>query len=604
MEKWARSLVVGDFGEPSDKLREEMTSVRNSSLESGLAEGYHRSTHYSLERAAASRTPWVLASTRYEQNIKICDTFVEDYGEYGRDVFRFEWQNFKRLLRPTKRREFIPVKVRDQPFFEQVYCLSPPDPAWSNLVGTVGSRSGPPPPDDSVTKMRTEYLKTVIAADNYYSVDLTEAQLAEDGSAVEYEVKTYFQVIHLYKDGHRPTVVQTHDDDELLQRGAACAVNIQYLEPWVDGQFYFDAEPLLCNILDLAPFPKLQHTLLTYTHCAAEEQGCILLSEPKQAVPTMPLTDADCPTLTVLQALHDAGWIGFGRTVVHDSTTNNKFDARNPLRKKRYLQCLLDLGTNLAANPSFRSDQPNQYYNLILNQVTVAPGLGHKQYVKILQAHRAGNAILELPAPEQAALEDQGSDDDDGIEFAGGDHIQEVPAPPKKKQKMTTLVSDIAASSSSALPKAPPPVAVPSGIPSSWGPLPDSPNEKPVEEGSGEEAMEFGESDITGWYKLPGTGAMVKLEDYSHPKHGKYKRWVCKCTVHEKDGCEKKRSVTYTASHGDIEPLAYLAAWHASPADGAQAHSRRNFPVSPEDTARWAILLKNKCDSLLGLLAK
>ena len=114
----------------------------------------------------------------------------------------------------------------------------------------------------------------------------------------------------------------------------------------------------------------------------------------------------------------------------------------------------------------------------------------------------------------------------------------------------------------------------------------------------------FGESDITGRYKLPGTGAMVKLEDYSHPKHGKYKRWVCKCTVHEKDGCEKKRSVTYTASHGDIEPLAYLAAWHASPADGAQAHSRRNFPVSPEDTARWAILLKNKCDSLLGLLAK
>ena len=78
----------------------------NSPLGEGPGEGYHRQTHPTLSRAQAAKGPWALTPQRHKQSLDRCKDFLSMKPLRGQQIFRHEWQNFKRVLQPTIKIEF------------------------------------------------------------------------------------------------------------------------------------------------------------------------------------------------------------------------------------------------------------------------------------------------------------------------------------------------------------------------------------------------------------------------------------------------------------------------------------------------------------------
>ena len=96
-------------------------------------------------------------------------------------------------------------------------------------------------------------------------------------------------------------------------------------------------------------------------------------------------------------------------------------------------------------------------------------------------------------------------------------------------------------------------------------------------------------------------GPRLKLDKYTPKGKHPYRRWILECTHH--DSCSRKRSVTLTSIHGDVEPIAFLVAWNRKGAHvSVEEHTRRNFPVTPEEVAREVVALGNRARPALDLL--
>ena len=97
----------------SDKLKEEVLAICNTPLDEGPGEGVHRATHNAQRRADASREPWLLASIRQQQCFKRIDSFLQENGDLGKTVFKFEWTRFKRVLQTQRRHPYRAAKMKD-----------------------------------------------------------------------------------------------------------------------------------------------------------------------------------------------------------------------------------------------------------------------------------------------------------------------------------------------------------------------------------------------------------------------------------------------------------------------------------------------------------
>ena len=105
---------------------------------------------------------------------------------------------------------------------------------------------------------------------------------------------------------------------------------------------------------------------------------------------------------------------------------------------------------------------------------------------------------------------------------------------------------------------------------------------------SSSDSESSGSVDICGKSEWISLSCGVKFKpDFYAPKHAApYKRWLCKCAFHAK--CVKKRTFEANTLHGDVEPIAYLLAWHLHGADAdsvpnAAAHGAKAcFPTAAE----------------------
>ena len=86
----------GDTTNVSDGLKREEATMRRIPLTSDAAEGYHRTARLVHIKASASRMPWVLSSTRLDQNLQMALTMVGS--EVGASEFRNDWFTFKNIL--------------------------------------------------------------------------------------------------------------------------------------------------------------------------------------------------------------------------------------------------------------------------------------------------------------------------------------------------------------------------------------------------------------------------------------------------------------------------------------------------------------------------
>eukprot|EP00928_Gymnodinium_smaydae_P029406 TRINITY_DN22159_c0_g2_i2.p1 TRINITY_DN22159_c0_g2~~TRINITY_DN22159_c0_g2_i2.p1 ORF type:complete len:633 (-),score=31.49 TRINITY_DN22159_c0_g2_i2:786-2684(-) len=243
---------VASGGEMSLALAAEVRAFQNSPLDEGPGESFHRLTNLTKTRSAASKRPWLLASTREKQNIALCNKYIREYGQQGRLVFKFEWRNWKRILQGRWARRFISRRVDTQKFLAQVYRLdSQGEDDWSSVI--QGSSKRPSAKSDLNASLQYDYVKHVLRDRAFYSVQIVRADDSGAADPAAENVQTsYIQILDIATPQKRPKLVPTHETRLAEETPSPLCLWIQHLETWRKRgddalTVYFDSDPMLVD---------------------------------------------------------------------------------------------------------------------------------------------------------------------------------------------------------------------------------------------------------------------------------------------------------------------------------------------------------------------
>jgi len=477
----------------------------------------------------------------------------------------------------------------------------------------------------TASQLNTEYLRAVAQADRYYGMPRREEVIDGDGARQVNESTMYFQVLNLRGSHSRPHLMHTFEsaDDPILH--ATLAVEVNPMERRVGPEqaggeaadaegrlvLYPDAAPYWINVNSLAQFSDWAQRLFSWTCTSTmdEEPGCVVLTGQYQVKPTIPIMDAACPTLCVVQHLKDNGWTRVLHRTEHTQGMENVliYDGRECLRMKSYYQVMAALTTCLRLTSSIPSQQPISYYRLLLAGCRAEPNLGDRRYHELLNAEkkRKGKPVEPLPAPDPPPP--IAYDDDDGIMVPA-----EMPGPKAKvrpKRPHSGPVHSGAPVPKAPLPPAlppppplvePPPIALPpvegrGDDPPGPPPLPPPPAPPPMDD---DDAImpDSGDADPEPRPKRrkfpPKTfvpalmGAQVRYDPYRTPAGKFAPNWMLKCPTHKNCFKTKQDCDAHTARHGKIQPLAFLHAWvPCLPPPGSGESHRVQNPTDEQTTA-------------------
>jgi len=201
--------------------------------------------------------------------------------------------------------------------------------------------------------------------------------------------------------------------------------------------------------------------------------------------------------------------------------------------KKFYLQCVLKLHDLLPHIGVLTSDQPQSYYKLLLlNRIDVVPGLGDKEYQRMLKG-----------MPAAISIEDAGGD---ALEDASSDEVLEPGVRPEWDDELVAPGPEVGGPPERAAPL-PPPLPAPGGGADELGSDPESSSEEVVEPVAPAPAPAI----------TVGLPARITYDAYED-------RYIatCLCALHlPRNTCRKRRMRTLCATYGSWEPIAYLCAW-------------------------------------------
>jgi hypothetical protein len=127
-------MVRASGGPISSGLQLAIKRTNNTPIDEGPGESYHRSTNQEAMRAPARKNFGLISNTRHEQNIALVGCFLEDHGEQGANVFRFEWFSFKRVLPTHQLKKWAPVRMNDSEFFKRLYKLDDSGDDWNAIL--------------------------------------------------------------------------------------------------------------------------------------------------------------------------------------------------------------------------------------------------------------------------------------------------------------------------------------------------------------------------------------------------------------------------------------------------------------------------------------
>ena len=169
--------------------------------------------------------------------------------------------------------------------------------------GVTGADDGAPPPArraDVGEVMQREYLRSVFKAESYYSVPVPTRSDEVGGDDASQTEDVIIQCISILQGTQRPKVIKTMaSDDQDVERDAALALNIQYLqvrkrEP-NSITVFFDSEPEYISATKMAPWMSLRSRLTEWSGTVSDVSGCVDLTAPRLAQPTLALTDEKVP---------------------------------------------------------------------------------------------------------------------------------------------------------------------------------------------------------------------------------------------------------------------------------------------------------------------
>ena len=378
-------------------------------------------------------------------------------------------------------------------------------------------------------------------------------------------------------------LVKSHASNSDVVLSAPVSYCVHYLTVWSEygGRVsaFHDSDPEWVSAVDLAPWDVMSSDRLRrWRREASDTFGCVDPFEPVSAIPTLALTDEQCPSFLVLKDLCRNGWNPKMQAVEHtnDALACLDMDGRRPSHRKPYYQVLLDLPRYLTLCPVIRSDQPLLFYKLLMAGQAVVPGLKHKEYqnqLKLLNGEPVPLPLADGPFP--VAIADVSDDD---ICVSGG-------AVPKRAK----------AAAKKALPHGAVPLPILDAVEVPHHDCSDSADHSDgcsshsstsCQATSSDESASGASSICIGgkpprpravWKNLLG-GVRLKFEHYEQVegKKQKYDRYILKCCCH--GSCFKKRSVSVKTCdrHGPGEPIAYLLAWSVLDAVADEPHNSMN----------------------------
>ena len=178
----------------------EIARIRHTPMDESKGEGWHRETNYEAARSNNAGDALLLSVPRHKQNLKTCVNFVNNQPEFSQKVFRYEWQNVKRIIRPSAFDRWKSVKVTDREFYERLYRLTDDADDWAKLLGIAaasvgGSGGGGRDDNGGVGQARQDYLRKVSTPDAFFSVPVTQTGVDDCGAVREITKDAHFQIL-------------------------------------------------------------------------------------------------------------------------------------------------------------------------------------------------------------------------------------------------------------------------------------------------------------------------------------------------------------------------------------------------------------------------
>jgi hypothetical protein len=422
--------------------------------------------------------------------------------------------------------------------------------------------------------------------------------------------------------GHtRPELIHTFMTSESLLLSAPLAIEVQWYDFWpTDVQpppdtttVFKEGDPEWVQPERIAPIDALLQRLHKYAvvRPSLEVPKAIELSGKELAKSMIPLTDDRCPVLLLARALEDQGWTKAKQTIIHVSDELKVFDSRFATRMRWYFRALLHGVSRCVAYTTggMPSQECMAYYRLLIQGIQTVPGLPAAQYQALLNSarRRKGQEIVPLPDWEKPPV----LGDDTTFSWPLGD----APPPPKARgggqgPRRPRSGRGLGRGNGKGHAQPPGPLALP--LP----PVPPAPPLPlpPIVEGEEETFVlpppdpepdddtmvlpdpQAGPSDgpparrqsQPGDWKDGIDGARICFTPYCEPGTGKkYNNYKITCPVHGPKCFKTKRS-NYTATHGEVQPIAFLQAWREVnwPTDPKYKNHRQEDPTDMA-VAHW-----------------
>ena len=414
----------------SDHLSSYIKIIELIPGDDSIAESPHAVSNRIGRHSAHSGPAWSAATMRAPQNM----VDVPELGSaLGLDIQEL-WLRHSSVLQTLPQKLNKPVRCTPNEFQARLYELgrfSAPTPTTSTTASdldeqqqddfapddhdddsTAAAAAVEDPPDDDRSNrpeniqelsLMREYLLSSLKPSMFVSMPNPEADEISD-------TLIFFQVLAVQQTC---VTVESFKPKASDSDAPFLSVSIQPFErmlPMHDDQahVFIFADEFPCDIDWGACTPKDRSKFLAW-----ELQGpstiddCLLLLRPKVLGPAMDLLDRSAPTLMLLDALADRGWVKCMRITEHNAESSLHYDCRKPLTKRRYYQCLLLASELYGAGVSFRSGKPQAYYDYILRKRRLPEaGKSMADLIKELKGTSEADAILPpMPAPpEPSAL--------------------------------------------------------------------------------------------------------------------------------------------------------------------------------------------------------
>ena len=171
------------LGHPvSPALMKEIKRIWKTPLDESAGEGYHRDTNLVHSRAPAATTTTVVQEVRVEHGRNRVEQVIRDYKKPGRDMLRYEWNNWKRILQFNPQLAHRGVKLGESAAFRRIYRQSDfARESWDTLLDA--RHADPPLPfEDNVDAVQREYVSKTFRQCAYYSIR-REVKPIADGAA-------------------------------------------------------------------------------------------------------------------------------------------------------------------------------------------------------------------------------------------------------------------------------------------------------------------------------------------------------------------------------------------------------------------------------------